>query len=251
MNKVVLGDCLDVMSDIKDKSIDLVVVDPPYGITKCKWDTTIDLNKMWEHLNRIVKDNCPILIFGSEPFMSTVRVSNISNYKYDWVWQKNCPSNIACANFQPMRYTEYIAVFYKGKPKFNKQMIPRSDSGKRLIKGYQDKDTTFKLSKSNVSSVTSTEVSPNRYSTELKNPSNVIYFNTVRGKKHHTTQKPLDLIKYFIKTYTDENDTVLDFCAGSGTTGIACEQLKRKYYLIEKDENYYNVILKRLKNEKS
>jgi site-specific DNA-methyltransferase (adenine-specific) len=247
MNNLIYGDCLEKMQDIDDKSIDLILCDLPYSITKCSWDILIPFDKLWEQYNRIIKDNGAITLTSSQPFTTHLISSNIKNFKYCWIWQKNCPSNIACGNYMPLRYTEDICVFYKNQPKYNKQMIERDESGKKLIKGYQDRGTTFKLSASEVSSETSTEVDPNHYSSELKNPSNLIYFGVDRGRKYkHPSKKPVALFEYLIKTYTNENDLVLDNCAGSFTTAIAADNLSRNWICIEKNLDYCKLGLKRI-----
>jgi len=246
--KLLYGDCLNELKNIPNNSIDLVLSDPPYGITYCKWDSIISFDLLWNQLNRIIKDNSAIVLTASQPFTTLLINSNLKMFKYNWVWGKNCPSNIACSNYQPMRYTEDIVVFSKNKHKFNKQMISRSESGSKVIKRHQKNKTTFKLSKSNVSSNTSTEVNPYKYDINLKNPSNLISFGVVRGKKRkHPTQKPVELMEYLIKTYTDENDLVLDFAMGSGTTGIACKNLNRKFIGIEKNLKYFKIAEERCK----
>ena len=249
-SKIYHGDCLEKMKLIDNKSVDLILCDLPYGTTKCKWDIIIPFEPLWEQYNRILKDNGSIVLNASQPFTSLLITSNIKMFKYSWVWEKNCPSNIACGNSQPLRYTEDICVFYKNKSTFNKQMIERSESGSKLIKQYQKNNISFKLSKSDVSSNTATEVDPNKYDSMLKNPSNLIYFGVERGKAHvHPTQKPLALFEYLIKTYTNEGDLVLDNCAGSGTTGVACLKLNRRFILIEKENEFVDIIKNRIKEE--
>lgn len=247
INEVYLGDCLEVMKEIDDRSIDLILCDLPYNSSRCKWDIMIPFDKLWLEYKRIAKENCAIVLTCNQPFTTLLINSNIVLFKYTWVWEKNCPSNIACGKYQPLRYTEDICVFYNKQPTFNKQMIERSESGKNLIKQYQKNKTSFKLSKSDISAATSTEVNPDRYDPNLKNPSNLIKFNVERGKSHvHPTQKPLALFEYLIKTYTNEGDLVLDNCSGAGTTGKACQNLNRKYILIEKNEEYYKITKERL-----
>ena len=187
----------------------MILCDPPYGTTASDWDKVICFKKMWAEYERIAKENAAIVIFAQQPFTSLLICSNIEMYKYNWVWKKNCPSNIANSNRQPMKYHEDICVFYKKQPIYNKQMIDRSESGKKLIKQYQENNTSFKLSASNVSSTTSTEVDPNRYDPNVKNPSTIIEFDINRGKnRFHPTQKPVLLCEYLIKTYTNSNQLV-------------------------------------------
>lgn len=248
MHRTHHGDCLDIMISIPDQSIDMILCDLPYGTTRCKWDVVIPFDRLWKHYCRIIKNNGAIVLTASQPFTSLLIVSNIDLYRYSWVWEKNCPSNIACANYQPLRYTEDICVFYKHTPIFNKQMIDRSERGKKIIQQYQKNNTTFKLSSSDVSSVTSTEVDANRYDPTKKNPSNLVYFGVERGKRHiHPSQKSLALFEYLISTYTNVGDTVLDNCAGSGTTAIACINLDRKFICIEKNPQYYELMCNRIK----
>lgn len=245
------GDCLEVMKTIESNSIDAIITDPPYGTTACKWDSVIDFDLMWEQLNRIIKPNGAIVLFGSEPFSSALRMSNIKNYKYDWVWNKSNPANINCGNFQPMKYHEIISVFYSKKGTFNKQMIERSKEGIKTIKNVKKNKTSFKPTFKDLNSKDSkTEYSSERYDTKLKNPSSLIYFNSVRPKSKekvkHPTQKPVPLMEYLIKTYTNEGETVLDFTMGSGSTGVATKNLNRNFVGIEQDEKYFNIAQDRI-----
>lgn len=246
-----LGDCLEVMKTIKDNSIDAVITDPPYGTTACKWDSVIDFDLMWEQLNRIIKPNGTIVLFGSEPFSSALRMSNIKNYKYDWIWNKSNPANINCGNFQPMKYHEIISVFYSKKGTFNKQMIERSKEGIKTIKNVKKNKTSFKPTFKDLNSKDSkTEYSSERYNTKLKNPSSLIFFNSVRPKSKekvkHPTQKPVELMEYLIKTYTNDLDYVLDFTMGSGSTMVACRNLNRHGIGIEKEEKYFKIAQERI-----
>jgi len=230
------GDCLEIMKEIADGSIDAIITDPPYGTTACKWDCVIDFELMWEQLNRIIKTNGAIVLFGSEPFSSALRMSNIKNYKYDWVWDKGNPTNFAMANKQPMRYTEQISIFYDGQCSYK----PIKWKGKKNHKqgasmgNYAETRGNIKRTKDDL--------------TGLKFPRNIIDI-----KKHssqcglHPTQKPVALMGYLIKTYTNENETVLDFTMGSGTTGVACKNTNRNFIGIEKDENYFKIAEKRIK----
>ncbi len=241
------GDCLEKLKEIPPFSVDMVLVDLPYGTTACKWDSIIPFEPMWHQLKQVCKQNAPIVMTASQPFTTALIASNLKAFKYCWVWEKNCPSNIACASFQPMKYTEDIVVFQYNRGTFNKQMIPRSEAGSKAIRGHQAKGTPFRLGASNISSITSTQIDPNRYDVNLKNPSNLIYFRVERGKKHkHPTQKPLALMEYLIKTYTNENETVLDFTMGSGTTGVACVNLHRVFIGIELEKTYFDIALDRI-----
>ena len=248
--EVLLGDCLELMKDIPNGSIDAIITDPPYGTTACKWDSVIDFELMWEQLNRIIKPNGAIVLFGSEPFSSALRMSNIKNYKYDWVWEKSRGTNFLQAEYQPLKKHENILIFYNSKPNFNKQYLIKKnpDSMRRSKRSINDSvrsgDGQYKLSGKS-------KENNNTY----KNPESVIYFKNVTGNNQfskdkvlHPTQKPLDLMEYLIKTYTNENETVLDFTAGSGTTAIACLNTKRQFIVMEKEQKYYDIILKRIED---
>jgi site-specific DNA-methyltransferase (adenine-specific) len=232
-----LGDCLELMKNIPDKSVDMVLCDLPYGTTACKWDIVIPFNKLWEQYNRICKDNAVFALFGAEPFSSNLRLSNILNYKYDFIWEKERPSNFASAKYQPLRYTENISIFYRKTPLYNPQMT----LGKRnnsVGKGIRNKANESNLPNSKVSY----QNCPN---SNLKYPKNILKFE--RGVSQiHPTQKPIDLCEYLIKTYTNEGDSVLDNCMGSGTTCLAAKNLNRQFIGIEKEEKYYNIAKKRL-----
>ena len=225
-----LGDCLEVMKTIKDNSIDAIITDIPYGTTACKWDSVIPFDLMWKQLNRIIKSNGAIVLFGSEPFSSALRMSNIKNYKYDWIWEKSMPSGMATAKFMPMKYHEIISVFVNsGKPTYNKIMMERSDVGKKRAKSPIQ-------SKSDSNHYKIPDQEPKQYNPNKVNPKSILKFNSVsnapKGNKLHPTQKPVALMEYLVKTYTNENETVLDFTMGSGTTnGIGIEQ-NEKYFKI-------------------
>ena len=227
-----LGDCLEVMKTIETGSIDSIMTDPPYGTTRCKWDSVIDFKPMWEQLNRIIKPNGATVLFGAEPFSSALRMSNIKNYKYDWTWQKSKPTGHLNAKKQPLRQTEIISVFYKKQCTYNPQGTkPTSKVVSRTNRGNYGE-----CSKTTVQTVTNY-------------PRNIITFNSIDGV--HQTQKPVDLMEYLIKTYTNENETVLDFTMGSGSTGVAAKNLNRNFIGIEMDENYFNIATKRINNEKT
>ena len=234
--KLYKGECLEQMKLIPSGSIDAIITDPPYGTTQCKWDSVIPFKPMWEQLSRIIKPNGAILLFGSEPFSSALRMSNIKNYKYDWVWEKSKATNFLNAKKQPLRAKENILVFYKKQPTYNPQMT----KGKSYNKGIRKKQTKDDV----YGSFNQTEVKSegNRY------PRDVLYFKTAEteGKTFHKTQKPVKLMEYLIKTYTNENETVLDFTMGSGTTGVACKNLGRDFIGIEMDDKYFDIAKKRI-----
>jgi site-specific DNA-methyltransferase (adenine-specific) len=231
-----LGDCLEVMKTIEDNSIDAIITDPPYGTTACKWDSVIDFGLMWEQLNRIIKPNGAIVLFGSEPFSSALRMSNIKNYKYDWIWEKSRPSAFALAKKQPLRYKENITVFYKKQPTYN----PIMWNGE---KNHRSKNTRGK------NNIIGDDGSGKQWinTSSLKYPKDLIKIKSTDSTKNlHPTQKPLDLMSYLIRTYTNENNLVLDFTMGSGTTMLACKNLNRNFIGIEKDPQYYAVAVARV-----
>jgi len=241
MIDLIKGDCLEVMKEIKSESVDAIICDPPYGTTACKWDSVIPFDLMWEQLNRIIKPNGAIVLFGSEPFSSALRMSNIKNYRYDWIWEKNRATNIFMAKYAPMKKHEIVSIFYKQKPLFNGIKIPRSESGKQRAKYMHNPSNTGKRDYLNGFEQTKSI----QYDSELKNPESIIYFNSDRG--HHPTQKPVSLMEYLIKTYTNENETVLDFTMGSGSTGVACVNTKRNFIGIEMDDKYFDIANQRIK----
>lgn len=227
------GDCLEVMKSIADGSVDAVIADVPYGTTSCKWDSVIPLEPMWAELKRIIKPNGAIVLFGSEPFSSALRMSNIKNYKYDWIWDKKIPSGMAYARFQPMRRSEQISVFCESKTYYNPQMVLRD---KPIKGGGMSKGETTDNKKLKALKKTYTH----------KNPTNILEFDKIRRGSLHPTQKPVELMEYLIKTYTDENETVLDFTMGSGSTGVAAKNLNRRFIGIELDKDYFKIAEERI-----
>ena len=235
------GDCLEVMKSIPDGSIDAIITDPPYGTTACKWDTVIDFELMWEQLNRIVKPNGAIVLFGSEPFSSALRMSNIKNYKYDWIWEKNRGSNFALLKYQPFKEHEIVSVF--SNKTHNYYPIKQVRKGKGL---ERTKHLVKYDNKSEHNYISNKKITVNKLS-ELRYPSSVQKFNTEVGK--HPTQKPVALMEYLIKTYTNENETVLDFTMGSGSTGVAAKNTNRNFIGIEQDENYFKIAEERINKQ--
>jgi DNA modification methylase len=235
------GDCLEVMKNISDNSIDAIITDPPYGTTACKWDSVIDFDLMWEQLNRIIKPNGAIVLFGSEPFSSALRMSNIKNYKYDWIWDKTQSTSFGLAKKQPMRTYETISVFYKKQCVYNPQMTPK----KRIVD-----DRNWKSDgKSENGNFSSKE--KHKFVRKESYPKNIININSTNKecnntKRLHPTQKPLELMEYLISTYTNEGELVLDFTMGSGSTGVACKNTNRSFIGIEKDENYFKIAEQRI-----
>ena len=224
------GDCLELMKAIPSGSIDAIITDPPYGTTACKWDSVIDFDLMWEQLNRIIKPNGAIVLFG-EPFSSALRMSNIKNYKYDWIWEKSRPTGFLNAKKQPLRKTENISVFYKKQPTYNRQF-------KKV------KERVFTRSKGGGTYGEQKNIPTNVSNGGRENPYTLIDFKCINGQ--HPTQKPIPLMEYLIKTYTNENETVLDFTMGSGSTGVAAKNLNRNFIGIEQDENYFNIAKERI-----
>lgn len=231
------GDCLEVMDYLIEQGIkvDAIITDPPYGTTACSWDTIIPFDKMWERLKLLRKDNTPIVLFGSEPFSSYLRMNNIKEYKYDWIWKKKQGTNPMLCKKQPMRIFDKIIVFYKKQTLYNPQMI----SGKPY-KG-------FKSDNNKIGEVYGDLVSKHKENKGNRYPINIIEYNREYG--FHPTQKPKELMQYLIKTYTKENDLILDFTAGSFTTNIAAEQLNRRSIGIELEKKYCDIGIKRLKHK--
>jgi len=229
------GDCLELMKSIPSGSIDAIITDPPYGTTACKWDSVIDFDLMWEQLNRIIKPNGAIVLFGSEPFSSALRMSNIKNYKYDWIWEKEQGANFATSNKQPLRKHEIISVFYKKQPYYN-------STGEKY-----DKPKTIKRTDNTKSLSSKNDSKPLLESTYTHKKKHSI-IEIIKGKNTlHPTQKPVALMEYLIKTYTNEDETVLDFTMGSGSTLVACQNLNRNGIGIEQDETYFKIAQDRIK----
>jgi DNA modification methylase len=227
------GDCLEVMKQIESGSVDAIITDPPYGTTACKWDSVIDFDLMWEQLNRIIKPNGAIVLFGSQPFTSALIMSNIKNYKYDWIWDKPKGSGFLNAKKRPLRHYETISIFSYGTPIYYPQ---------GLIEGVFN------------NSRPALENEPTLYGKQKQHkeskftnyPKDIIRYSKPH-KPVHPTQKPLELMEYLISTYTNEGELVLDFTMGSGTTGVACVNTNRNFIGIEMDENYFNIASDRIK----
>ena len=306
--KLYQGDCLEIMKQISDKSIDMILCDLPYGITACKWDTIIPFDKLWEQYNRIIKDNGIIILFGSEPFSSLLRCSNLKMYRYDYVWIKNNCGNFQLANKNPLKYHENISVFYKDIIHTDFSTIIKEQMQKNNLT-YDEVSSLF-LSKNNnktgwlFNKIKGTQIPtkkqwekmcelfnyPNEYDKIIDNlkkhtfnidyiPTKVKHSNKNKGgnlghfssineeyiqtksnyikstlyykrvsKPVHPTQKPVDLLEWLIKTYSNEGDIILDNCMGSGSTGVACKLLKRNFIGIELDEKYFKIAEERIAN---
>jgi DNA modification methylase len=228
------GDCLELMQIIPDGSVDMVLADPPYGTTACKWDAVIPLEAMWVQLKRVIKPNGAIVLFGVEPFSSLMRCSNIKQFKYDWVWQKTRPSGSMLAKKQPLRNTELISVFYKKQPTY----IPQMTEAKRVIEKKRTVNKGEIVGNQNL-----TRTFDNK---GLAYPRSILAFANPNNKSLHPTQKPVALMEYLIRTYTNESETVLDFTMGSGTTGVACANTGRKFIGIELDQGYFDIAKDRI-----
>ena len=232
MIELMHGDCLELMKEIPSGSVDMVLADPPYGTTACKWDTVIDLPLMWEQLKRVIKPNGAIVMTACQPFTSALVMSNPRMFKYCWVWNKKQGGNPLNAKRQPLRVTEDIVVFNSGG------YIPQMRTGRMRKKGGINKqpETTGAVNLDYVS-----------YSDQYY-PTNILDFPNCANKKYlvHPTQKPVALMEYLIRTYTNEGETVLDFAMGSGTTGVACQNTGRNFIGIELDEDYYKAARKRI-----
>ena len=236
LNKIYNEDCLEGMKRIPDKSVDMILCDLPYGTTACKWDTIIPFEPLWEQYKRVIKDNGAIVLFGSEPFSSSLRMSNIKNYKYDWNWIKTKAGNFALCKKNPMKLHENIMVFYKNFPTYNLWNLTKLEK-------------PIKNSRKNKGANLGHCVDNGSYEqTHTGYHKSNLYFSNKSGKGYsfHPTQKPVELFEYLIKTYTNENETILDNCMGSGTTAIACLNTNRNYIGFELDENYHTVANERI-----
>ncbi len=230
MGKILHGDCLELMMDIPHKSIDMILCDLPYGTTNCKWDVIIPFERLWLAYNRIIKDNGAIVLFGAEPFSSMLRLSNLPMYKYDWVWDKIKGTGFLNAKKQPMRNHETVSVFYKNQCTYN----PQKTSGHVHKKTFRSKDLQ--------TDVYGDMNKDYHYSSTDRYPRSIQVFSTdTQNSSLHPTQKPVALCEYLINTYTNEGQLVLDNCAGSGTTGVACINTKRDFILIEKEKKYFDI----------
>jgi site-specific DNA-methyltransferase (adenine-specific) len=227
------GDCLEIMPTLADKSVDMILCDLPYGTTACKWDTIIPFEPLWRQYKRVIKNNGAIVLTASQPFTSALVMSNPGWFKYCWVWDKALPTGHLDAKRRPMRQHEDIAVFAPGRVTYNPEMRTgkfrkKGDSGQSECYGKFNRVVSF---------------NDQYYPTSILRIS-----NADQTKKEHPTQKPAALFEYLIRTYTNEGDMVLDNCAGSGTTGVACMNTGRKFILIEKDPTYCDIIRKRIDN---
>ena len=226
-----LGDCLDIMRSIPDKSIDAVITDPPYGTTACAWDEVIPFDKMWQEINRV--STGAVLLFSAQPFTSKLTVSNYKNYKFGYVWNKKLAGNALNSNYQPLKIHEDISLFSSNGYKYNPIMR----------KGQ----FRTKLTNANWNSTFGKQTSKATQNDQYK-PTSILTFHQTRVGRVHPTQKPIELLEYLVITYSDTGDTVLDFTMGSGTTGVACVQTGRNFIGIEIDPTYYAIAEKRIRD---
>lgn len=237
--KLLKGNCLEIMKSIPNGSVDMILCDLPYGTTSCKWDTVIPFDKLWEQYNRVVKDNGAIVLFGTEPFSSFLRVSNIKNYRYDIIWEKERVTNFFFVKKQIAKCHENISVFYRKQPTYNIQYQQREGkkswnrSGGMMVNNLYNQVVKEKTRESNG---------------DLRYPRSVQKFSIHNVGLLHPTQKPLGLLEFLVKTFTNKNELVLDNCMGSGSTGVACINTNRKFIGIELDDRYYEIAVNRLKN---
>lgn len=300
---LIKGDCLEVMKSIPDASVDAIITDLPYGTTACKWDSIINFDLMWKQLNRIIKPNGVIALFGSEPFSTALRMSNIKNYKYDWIWEKNNAGNFQLVNYQPLKIHENISIFYNNSAfsnimkhnmklkglkqidisklqfskngnftgwvanKLNGSQIPTKEQWAKICclfkidNNYDELLVTYNKNvietnivqsnknKGGLLGHLSSEKKRDTYiQTKTSYPKSILRYNRENGL--HPTQKPVALIEHLIKTYTNENETVLDFTMGSGSTGVACVNTKRNFIGIELDNKYFEIAKKRIEQHK-
>ena len=236
LNKIYNEDCLEGMKRIPDKSVDMILCDLPYGTTVCKWDTIIPFEPLWEQYERVIKDGGAIILTASQPFTTKLISSNFDWFKYELIWNKVLPTGFAIAKIQPMKQHENVLVFGKGKVTYNPQMTPRERprTYNRTHKNYEGSEN---LQKHDGKARTLTHYYP-RSLLEFSNANN--------KSKVHPTQKPVSLFEYLIRTYTNENETILDNCMGSGTTAIACLNTNRNYIGFELDETYHTVANERI-----
>ena len=237
------GDCLDIMKEIPKKSIDLILCDLPYGTTQCSWDVVIPFDELWKQYDFVLKDTGIVVLFSSGLFTIDLINSNRKDFKYKLIWKKNVPTGMSSAKYRPMKYYEEICIFYRKNGTYNPQMKERIGVGKACYNydhycGESNHVEYEKIKK--------------RYDPDFVQPSDVLEFNVVPNRKGkvHPTQKPVELLEWLIRTYSNENDTVLDNCMGSGSTGVACKNLNRNFIGIELAESYFNIAKERIENYK-
>lgn len=243
LNKIYHGDCLELMPQLATGSIDMILCDLPYGTTQCKWDTIIPFDKLWEQYERVIKPNGAIVLTASNPFTAALIMSNPKLFRYEWIWEKQKATRFLDVKKRPLQAHENIVVFYKQHPTYNPQKV----QGKPFDKGYRrtNADKTQAEIYGTFKGARIVNESGMRF------PRTVLKFNTAEGDgKFHPTQKPVALFEYFIKTYTNEGDVVLDNCVGGGTTPVACDNTNRKWIAMEKEKKYFDVSVSRIEKHK-
>ena len=238
VNEIYLGDCLELMpKHVEDKSVDMIFCDLPYGTTQCKWDSVIDLPKLWNEYKRVIKDNGVIVLFASQPFTSILISSNLKMFKYSYTWDKITKTNHLNAKKQPLRQVEDVCVFYKKQPTYKPQGLIECE-----VSNFRPNHFKYKKGEK----VYGEQKEHSNKSTYTNYPSNLIQYSNGNYNSLHPTQKPLSLIEYMIKTYTNERDLILDNTCGSGTTGLGAKNLNRDYIMMEQDPKYYEIACKRV-----
>lgn len=241
--ELIQGDCLEEMAKLADNSVDIVLTDPPYGTTACKWDSVIPFEPMWEQLRRIIKKNAVIVLMASQPFTSALVMSNIKMFKYCWVWEKSRPGDFFNAKNKPLKTHEDVVIFSKGTTAncSNRKMhyFPQGvKAGGVKTNNPDEKEYAFMGKR------------PSHKKSHITHggnyPRSIIKIANPNKGNYHPTQKPVELMEYLIKTYTNKDDTVLDFAMGSGTTGVACKKLDRNFIGIELDKQYFQIAKKRI-----
>jgi site-specific DNA-methyltransferase (adenine-specific) len=233
--KLLLGDCLKILPTLEFNSVDMVLVDLPYGTTACKWDSIIPLDKLWEQYNRICKKDAAMVFTAAQPFTTILAASNLESFRYEWIWEKSQGTNPMNCKVMPLKSHENILVFYRSKPTYNPQMW------------YSTPYSGFSSEVSKIGEVYGSAKSKHRNNPEgSRYPKTVLKFKQEKGL--HPTQKPVSLMEYLIKTYSNEGETVLDNCMGSGTTGVACMNTNRNFIGIEMEKEYYEIAKKRIEN---
>jgi len=237
MSKIDLrqGDCLELMKSIPDESVDMILCDLPYGVTDNSWDSVIPFEPLWKQYRRIIKPESAIVLFAAEPFASKLRLSNLEDYKYDWIWNKKKGGNIFHLKSQPYKIHENILVFHTTENTYHPIMIPQKErSGKIYSQTKNFKTPKYRDTRTY----------------KFKNPQSILTFSNANQHKVHPTQKPVPLLEYLIKTYTREGETVLDNCMGSGSTGVACVNTGRSFIGMELEEKYFKIAEQRIMEEK-
>lgn len=226
---------MKLLKDIPTDSVDLILCDPPYGTTDCTWDTVLPLPDLWAEYNRVLKHNGAAVLFAAQPFTTQLISSNRKAFRYCWYWLKNQPTGFAYARYQPMRQVEDICIFYRKHGTYNPQGLQEIVGGKVRRKRAPQGESIYHM-----------DTLQKEYRPKYKNwPKNVLQFSTERG--YHPTQKPVPLLEYLVKTYTNEGETVLDSCMGSGSTGVACKRTGRRFIGIEQNQSYYEIAKQRIK----